>query len=348
MHLSTEIMAGAMAKRLVVGLVLALALGEEGADDEVLDALLPEDFEARRLEVEEPAPEPGFHRDPAGSTVAAGHYHTCALRASDNAEFGGIAHCWGFDAMGQVSRAPTDTTFIQLSSGHFHSCGVTLEEKILCWGGVDRKDVYAPAGLFQQVTAGQFHTCGLTRDGEPRCWGEDHLTGATKPPPGTFVQLEAGVDFTCGLRPSAEVECWGGNAHGQSDGPPAGERFLQIAASTSSPQACALTLDGSDLVCWGQNTKGQAPRRVRGPFAQVATGYKTTCALARESAEIECFGVSAHVFGSEDAPHFAGHTWEQLSVGSDHICALDVEGAVVCHGQPTQTARVVPPGFVAA
>ena len=60
-------------------------------------------------------PPPGFHRDPAGSTVAAGHHHTCALRASD-AAFGGIAHCWGHDVMGGVSRAPPATVFIQLSS----------------------------------------------------------------------------------------------------------------------------------------------------------------------------------------------------------------------------------------
>jgi alpha-tubulin suppressor-like RCC1 family protein len=329
---------------LAVACVLALALAEEAYDDEALG--LPGDWEARVAEASEPAPEAGFHRDPAGSTVSAGHFHTCALRASEAAEFGGIAHCWGFDAMGQVSRAPPDVPFIQLSSGHFHSCGVTLEEKILCWGD-SRETTLAPVGLFQQVTAGQFHSCGLTRDGAPRCWGEDHLTGATRPPPGAFVQLEAGADFTCGLRPSARVECWGGDAFGQAS-PPADEKFVQIAASTSSPQACGVTLDGNDLVCWGQNTKGQAPRRVAGPFAQVATGYKTTCAIAGDGADIRCFGVSAHVFETADQPHFAGHTWEQVSVGSDHICALDVDGAVVCHGQPTQTARDVPPGFVAA
>ena len=68
-------------------------------------------------------------------------------------DFGGIAHCWGADFSGQVSRAPPSTVFIQLSAGHFHSCGVTLEEKLVCWGG-EKEFLFEPPGLFQQVSAG--------------------------------------------------------------------------------------------------------------------------------------------------------------------------------------------------
>ena len=113
-------------------------------------------------------PPPGFHRDPAGSTVAAGHHHTCALRQS-SAPFGGIAHCWGEDTMGAVSRVPVELTFIQLSSGHFHSCGITLDEKLVCWGGPNPKR-FEPPGLYQQVSCGAVHTCGLRKDGQVKCW----------------------------------------------------------------------------------------------------------------------------------------------------------------------------------
>ena len=113
-------------------------------------------------------PPPGFHRDPAGSTVAAGHHHTCALRQS-SAPFGGIAHCWGEDTMGAVSRVPVELTFIQLSSGHFHSCGITLDEKLVCWGGPNPKR-FEPPGLYQQVSCGAVHTCGLRKDCQVKCW----------------------------------------------------------------------------------------------------------------------------------------------------------------------------------
>ena len=291
------------------------------------------------------APPAGFHKDPAGSTVSAGHFHTCALRASDG-DFGGIAHCWGFDAMGQVSRSPS-TPMVQLSSGHFHSCGLTLGEKIFCWGQ-EKETAHSPEGLFSQVSAGQFHSCGLTKDGDARCWGEDYRAlGAVFPPPGKFVQIGAGYDFTCGLRPSGFVECWGGDDKGQAS-PPSDVRFEQLECSTSSAQACGLTLGDRDLVCWGHDNKGAAPRFVAGPFVQVATGYKTTCAIRDPGSAIDCWGVSSHVFETAEKPKFAGRTFEQISVGMDHVCALDVDGEVLCEGQPLAAGRDVPPGFVAA
>ena len=142
-------------------------------EEPVLSDLQPE---ADKDDEEEPAsifdtvnnPPPGFHRDPAGSTVAAGHHHTCALRQS-SAPFGGIAHCWGEDTMGAVSRVPVELTFIQLSSGHFHSCGITLDEKLVCWGGPNPKR-FEPPGLYQQVSCGAVHTCGLRKDGQVKCW----------------------------------------------------------------------------------------------------------------------------------------------------------------------------------
>ena len=71
--------------------------------------------------------------------------------------------------MGAVSRVPVELTFIQLSSGHFHSCGITLDEKLVCWGGPNPKR-FEPPGLYQQVSCGAVHTCGLRKDGQVKCW----------------------------------------------------------------------------------------------------------------------------------------------------------------------------------
>ena len=296
-------------------------------------------------------PPPGFHRDPAGSTVAAGHHHTCALRQS-SAPFGGIAHCWGEDTMGAVSRVPVELTFIQLSSGHFHSCGITLDEKLVCWGGPNPKR-FEPPGLYQQVSCGAVHTCGLRKDGQVKCWGEDHDTGCTKPPSGKFVQVQAGNAFSCGLRPSGLVECWGNDRKGQST-PPDGVQFLQIATSNVVDHACGLTLGARDLKCWGDNRKGQSPDHVDGPWEQVACGSKATCAIADGGSHAECFGAAAHVYDTREKTAFRGRTLEQVSMGHGHLCVLDVEGEVVCHGHPVGDplkrthARHVPDGFIAA
>ena len=287
--------------------------------------------------------------------------------------------------MGAVSRVPVELTFIQLSSGHFHSCGITLDEKLVCWGGPNPKR-FEPPGLYQQVSCGAVHTCGLRKDGQVKCWffgrrpfflpsyaitatarrrtpstrltitprrGEDHDTGCTKPPSGKFVQVQAGNAFSCGLRPSGLVECWGNDRKGQAT-PPDDVQFLQIATSNVVDHACGLTLGARDLKCWGDNRKGQSPDHVDGPWEQVACGSKATCAIADGGSHAECFGAAAHVYDTREKTAFRGRTLEQVSMGHGHLCVLDVEGEVVCHGHPVGDplkrthARHVPDGFIAA
>lgn len=282
-------------------------------------------------------------RSPSGSTISAGHFHTCALRRTPSS-FAGIAHCWGFDGFGQVSRAPTETLFVQLSSGHLHACGLSIDEKVYCWG----TSSFAPPGLYRQVSAGQFHTCGLAKSGDVKCWGDGESSGCTKPPAGRkFLQLSSGSDWTCGI--GAEdfyVECWGSNAKGQSSPPPS-VRMVQISSSTSSYHSCGITDTTYDLVCWGENRKGEAEQFREGPFEQVAVGYRTTCAITQGGGKAKCWGLAAHLF-HDDFFEEERTSLEQITVGRDHICALEADGTVICSGQPLIDAARVPPGFLAA
>ena len=81
----------------------------------------------------------------------------------------------------------------------------------------------------------------------------------------------------------------------------------------------------------------------------VSAGPKVTCAIAKEGAEVHCFGPGAHVYDTRGRPEFEGITIEQISLGAEQLCALDVDGQVLCHGPPHDgTARHVPAGFLAA
>ena len=65
---------------------------------------------------------------PAGTytAVAAGGFHTCALRAD------GTIACWGSNDEAQV-EAPAGV-YVAVSAGGFHSCALGADNAIICWG----------------------------------------------------------------------------------------------------------------------------------------------------------------------------------------------------------------------
>ena len=65
-----------------------------------------------------------------------------------------------------------------------------------------------PVGTFVSVSAGHTHTCGIRTNGSVACWGLG-LDGQASPPDGAFTSVSAGALHTCGVRTDGSVECWG-------------------------------------------------------------------------------------------------------------------------------------------
>jgi alpha-tubulin suppressor-like RCC1 family protein len=226
--------------------------------------------------------------------VAAGYYHTCSVTLA------GRAYCWGWNAHGQVGDGTTTTRlprptavrtelhFLEVSAGFHHTCGLSTDKRIYCWGNNDDgelgdgttrprlRPVPVASGLsFRQVRAGFHHTCGLTTDKRAYCWGRNTSgelgTGrgrALRPTAVAgglrFFQITAGLSFSCGKTTDHRGFCWGSNDDGQlGDGtttsrptPRAvtgGLQFYQVSAGTR--HTCGLT-PGNKVYCWGTNDGG--------------------------------------------------------------------------------------------
>jgi alpha-tubulin suppressor-like RCC1 family protein len=78
-------------------------------------------------------------------SLSAGGEHSCGVTTE------GSAYCWGFNDGGQLGNGSTDRV------AHATPEAVT--------GGL----------AFQSVSTGLFHSCGLTTDGAAYCWGWNNL-----------------------------------------------------------------------------------------------------------------------------------------------------------------------------
>ena len=71
---------------------------------------------------------------------------------------------------------------------------------------------------FVSVSAGSDHTCGVTRDGSVECWG-DNTEQQSTPPSGEFISVSAGAGYSCGVRSDRAVQCWGDPEDGRATAP---------------------------------------------------------------------------------------------------------------------------------
>jgi alpha-tubulin suppressor-like RCC1 family protein len=174
-------------------------------------------------------------------SLALGDAHTCGATRE------GRVFCWGANNRGQIGNASTTesrvpffvrpnrrATFVKVAAGSAHSCGLTAEGEVFCWGdnaagqvGTGKGSrVLSPALVrdplaFRDLTAGGLATCGLRPDGTASCWGSNtagqlgSAAGAGSPVPMpalpgiTWSAISLGPAAACGLRTDGVEQCWG-------------------------------------------------------------------------------------------------------------------------------------------
>lgn len=243
-----------------------------------------------------PVPMPGIAD---AQQVAMGVEHICLILAD------GSVSCWGGNTVGQLGNGTitgdaTDSAAtnqvigisdaVAISAGSGHTCAVTGDGKVKCWGSNDHGQTgsgYAanattsPVQVLnlddaEQVAAGAWHTCALLKDRTVACWGlnEAGQVGDTgdqshlpTPVPGLTDSraITAGGLHSCAIQKDRTVACWGDNSVGQlGDGTTNSSHVpVQVMNLTDvtgiaagSVHTCAVRRDRS-VFCWGNNGAGQ-------------------------------------------------------------------------------------------
>jgi alpha-tubulin suppressor-like RCC1 family protein len=138
--------------------------------------------------------------------------------------------------------------------------------------------------------------------------------------PFVLESISAGTDHACGITPQHVAYCWGRNADGELGNP---------AVTTPCP--------GTGEAC------SPKPVRVAAavPFAFISAGHAFTCALTT-SGVAYCWGNNTYGqlgIGSQVASHRPAKvaiedvTFQSISAGDTHACAVTSAGAAYCWGR---------------
>ena len=114
----------------------------------------------------------------------------------------------------------------------------------------------------------------------------------------------------------------------------------KVLTAAGGEHSCSLDTAGF-LVCWGDDSYGQAPSP-SGSYRDVAAGQAHTCAVST-AGELACWGDDS---SGQSSPPSGSFT--TVRAGWDHSCALDSAGAVHCWGANDYGQTDAPAGsFVA-
>jgi alpha-tubulin suppressor-like RCC1 family protein len=294
-------------------------------------------------------------------SIAFGSVHALAGFSCGLEEGTGKAYCWGANADGELGTGTvshslttphavqTEATFDRLPTGytnHSFMCGITRAGaaasagEVWCWGhGFDLTP--APLdlpggvnGIGSLTVFGGPGLAGLSLAGQVYVWALDEAIlgdAGPAPPDGSpdWASVSYNAYLSCGITTAGNAYCWAGMAsicqsgsfncnrfgqfgNGTTDhsltpvevtDPPEGPVSWQM-VEVGNEFSCGLT-DAGRLYCWGSNYMGML-----GSGDETEDFYYSTVPVEAAGAR----------------------TYTALSVGLEHVCAIETGGAVYCWG----------------
>lgn len=188
-------------------------------------------------------------------------------------------------------------TFVFLTAGYTHTCGILGTGQALCWGwnnygqvgnGVTSSTVPTPTPVagghtFTHISAGYMHTCGVRTDGLGLCWGRGTYgelgngvaSNATVPTTVAgghlFAEIHASRYFSVGFTTSGVGWGWGWNEYGNLGTGNKHDDDQDHGPLTPQPMAGGISFNSMSAgwyhacgknaagngFCWGYNDYGQ-------------------------------------------------------------------------------------------
>jgi alpha-tubulin suppressor-like RCC1 family protein len=300
-------------------------------------------------------------------SLATSGFHSCAVLPE------GEVHCWGANPddllgmpNGRCVELATDGTCLSRPGATLLSSGAVR----VVTGGFPA----VPASSEQDARGPRPLTCALMDSGAVECWGDnsggglgtldavpdrprpDLVFDASGSPLRDLVDIAVGADRGYAIDAFGSVWFWGGAVQtgARREDLPNAQHI-----AVGERHRCLVTAGGA-VMCWGDNSSGQAgdavaasacdpsaesctvgPTRVPGVerAVQVAVGAHHSCALDLDGRVI-CWGSNQHQQIGDERAYFISEPVlvplaskaAQIAIGRGHSCAMLESGAVYCWG----------------
>ena len=253
----------------------------------------------------------------------------------------------------------TAAAFRVIEGGQSHTCGITAEDAVFCWGrnlegqlGASDPTV-APAAVpilieplrLTTLSAGELSTCGVLDGGEAVCWGRG--SPSLRQFADGVVEVAAG-NFTCARGPSGNVRC--------DDG--AGSSPTEILGTAEvrhlAVGGLACGTDGAGIpFCWARSETVASAIAGAPPLSSVSAGGGHACGVDADGL-VWCWGenssgqlgdaTTAARADARPVQPISPMTFRAVSAGASHTCAIRTDGDTYCWGAGglAQLGRGVP------
>lgn len=237
------------------------------------------------------------------------------------------------------------TRFIDVATGSNHSCGVRVDQSLVCWGDDARGQVSGTNGMGPEtvgpvldVEVAGMYTCAIKTDHSLACWGYNfngQVSGAAAV--GEVRQVSANALHACAVTALQAVVCWGMNNHGQVSGtngvgPSTVGSVKRVAAGLW--HTCVIKVDDT-VACWGgdygavSGTDGVGPATV-GQVKDLVAGNQHACVIKADDT-LACWGAGEEGILSESRS--VTGPLKSLDALENHACAVRADDTAVCWGR---------------
>jgi alpha-tubulin suppressor-like RCC1 family protein len=285
-------------------------------------------------------------------SITAGDNFTCVTRANNK------VYCWGQNNFGQTGVGPVRGDCYGLRNVNCTPVPTMLLDP----------NTGGPL-LALRVDAGATHACLVDLNRTAWCWGSGGVgelgvapvwTTAMPPTPVagpiTVNTISAGTNSTCAQLTNGDISCWGNINSGTTPVKFTTSAGALVSLAVGNQHACFIPSRSGTVLCFGKDSEGQGGH-VPSPFTFIvpistlfgfSTGVvsqeQTTCSNTFVGT-VECSGWNTEGMLGNGNPMLANtttpvsvgaggvaQTLSSVTVGKEHACALDPNGAAFCWG----------------